>query len=83
MPDTDDIRAPIRKFLERHIEARVGDADDIFGLGHVDSLFAIQLVLFLERTFGIRVENRDLDLGNFRSVEAMASFVGRKRGFAG
>lgn len=77
-----DPRSAIRAFLRRFIAQPINDGDDIFNLGHVDSLFAIQLVLFLEREFAIRVENRDLDLDNFRSVEMMAAFVGKKRGVA-
>ncbi|HPA17032.1 MAG TPA: acyl carrier protein [Verrucomicrobiae bacterium] len=77
-----DPRSAIRAFLRRFIAQPIGDGDDIFNLGHVDSLFAIQLVLFLEREFAIKVENRDLDLDNFRSVEMMAAFIGKKRGVA-
>ncbi len=79
MPPADP-RASMRDFVQRHIDVPIDDGDDVFGLGHVDSLFAIQLVLFIERSFGIKVENRDLDLNNFRSVNAMAAFVEKKRG---
>ena len=58
--------------------AEVGDSDDIFALGLVNSLFALQLVNFIEREFELEVEGEDLHLDNFRSVHAMASFVDRK-----
>lgn len=54
------------------------DGDDIFELGLVNSLFALQLVNFLEHAFGIAVENEDLELDNFRSIRAMSGLVQRK-----
>ncbi len=75
-----DPRPVIRAFLERFIGEPIRDADDIFAAGHVDSLFAIQLVLLIEREFSMRVESRDLELDNFRSVDAMATFVLGKLG---
>lgn len=74
-----DRREQIRDFLGDFIrEDDLDDGDDFFELGFVDSMFAMQLVLFVEKTFGIDVENEDLDLDNFRSVEAIDAFVGRK-----
>jgi acyl carrier protein len=39
----------------------------------------MQLVNFVETAFGITVENEDLDLENFRTIEAIATLVERKR----
>lgn len=73
----------VRSFLSRHIRGReVQDQDDIFGLGFVNSLFAMQLVTFVESQFQIRVDNEDLDINNFRSVDAIVGFVARKTGGA-
>jgi len=69
----------IRTFLARHVRAeKMGDEDDIFAAGWVNSLFAMQLVLFLEKEFAIAIENQDLERANFRSVRAMADLVARK-----
>lgn len=75
-----DPRQIVRMFLARFIGGRLDDGDDIFQSGHVDSLFAIQLVLLVERDFGIKVANRDLELANFRSVDAIVAFIESKRG---
>jgi acyl carrier protein len=48
-------------------------------MGFVNSLFAMQLVLFVEKEFDVRVENDDLDLENFRSANAIVRFVERKQ----
>ena len=55
-------------------------ATDIFESGAVSSLFAMELVTFLEGTFAITVESEDLELDNFRTVERMAELVARKTG---
>ena len=43
------------------------------------TLFAVQLIAYLEQEFGIKVGNKDLDINNFHSVNKMVSFVERKR----
>lgn len=54
------------------------DDEDIFSLGFVNSLFAIQLVHFVEEAFQISIGNEDLELDNFRSLNALADLVERK-----
>jgi len=46
----------------------VGDKEDIFERGLVNSLFAMQLVMFVEREFAIVVERQDLDIRHFCSI---------------
>ncbi len=73
-------REQIRQFLTSHFSASdLADHTDIFAAGYVNSLFGLQLVLFIERTFDLSVVNEDLDLSNFRSVDALTAFVGRKQ----
>lgn len=75
-----DTRTRIRDFLSRHIRDRfIGDDEDIFATGYVNSLFTMQLVLFVEQEFGLEVEDEDLERANFRSVNALTDFVTRKR----
>jgi methoxymalonate biosynthesis acyl carrier protein len=44
----------------------------------VNSLFAVQLVAFVENSLGVKVEDIDLDLANFNSVNAICGFVKQK-----
>lgn len=76
--NTDDIREEIVSFLDQFISVEVNDDDDLFAAGLVNSLFAMQLVLFVEKKFSIKVENQDLDIANFRSVNTITQFVQRK-----
>lgn len=71
----------IREFLSRYIRNQdLQDDTDIFASGFVTSLFAMQIVLFLEGEFGITLDSDDLRLDNFRSIDALATLVARKNG---
>lgn len=79
----DETRPKITEFLSRFFKNHDLQPDeDIFALGFVNSLLAMQLVAFVEKEFGIAVEDADLDLDNFRTVNAIAGLVERKRGGA-
>ncbi len=54
------------------------DDEDIFALGFVSSLFAMQLVEFVEHEFTIVIESEDLEWENFRSITSIARLVERK-----
>jgi methoxymalonate biosynthesis acyl carrier protein len=78
-----DVQARIKTFLSRFFRQHDLQPDeDIFALGFVNSLLAMQLVNFVEKEFGITVEDEDLDLANFRSLAAMDALVERKRAVA-
>jgi methoxymalonate biosynthesis acyl carrier protein len=78
-----DTKQKIREFVTRFVKGHdLGDGDDIFATGFVNSMFAMQLVQFVETTFGITVESDDLDIDNFRSVDAIAALVERKQAAA-
>lgn len=70
-----DVRTRIRRYLDQAIAGEFQDDDDIFVLGVVDSLFALQLVTFVESEFSITVERDDLDIDNFCSVASLTHFV--------
>lgn len=77
---SNDDRTILKSFLASYLQGPpLADDEDIFASGVVNSLFAMQLVLFVEREFGIAVENDDLELDNFRTIEALVRFIARKR----
>jgi acyl carrier protein len=79
----DQTQLKIKEFLSRFFKSHDLQADeDIFALGFVNSLLAMQLVAFVEKEFAIQVEDADLDLDNFRSINAISSLIARKRGVA-
>ncbi|HEX2211250.1 MAG TPA: phosphopantetheine-binding protein [Longimicrobium sp.] len=78
-----DNKQQIREFVSRFVRGHeLADDEDIFATGFVNSMFAMQLVNFVEQTFGITVESDDLEIDNFRSIDAIAALVERKQGAA-
>ncbi len=76
---TETIKSEVRGFLAkqfRNYELR--DDEDIFSLGFVNSLFAMKLVMFVEKTFDITIEDQDLEIDNFRTIDAISTLVGNK-----
>jgi acyl carrier protein len=73
------MRTSIRNFLSEHITSYdLQDDDDFFALGLANSLFAMQLVLFVEQEFDITIDGDDLNLDNFRTINAITDLVKRK-----
>ena len=76
-----DIKETVRQFIFSSIRVPdLGDDDNLFESGIVNSLFAVQLMTFVEKTFGIEVQSEDLDIENFKSLKATTNFVIRKNG---
>jgi methoxymalonate biosynthesis acyl carrier protein len=73
------MRTSIRNFLSEHITSYdLQDDDDFFALGLANSLFAMQLVLFVEQEFDISIDGDDLNLDNFKTINAITDLVKRK-----
>jgi methoxymalonate biosynthesis acyl carrier protein len=76
---TDNEIGQIRQFVSRHADgAALDDDQDLFDDGYVNSLFVVQLVMWIERTFDVQIERGDLDFVNFRTISAIASLVAHK-----
>ena len=78
--DEKPVREKIRAFILASIHLpNLADGDNLFESGIVNSLFAVQLMTFIEKTFALEVTMDDLDIANFKSIEAAAGFVVRKK----
>jgi len=76
---TNNVKETVRNFINNSINiGSLGDDEDLFESGIVNSLFAVQLTTFVERNFGIEIGMEDLDVENFKSVSATAAFIERK-----
>lgn len=78
-----DTTREITEFLTAALRRPVGPEDDYFALGLADSLFALELVTFVESRFALTVEVEDLDLDSFRTAERVSRFVRSKTGAPG
>lgn len=77
-PAAGEVSSELTAFLTAGARQHVGPDDDYFALGLVNSLFALELVTFVERRFGLEVGVEDLDLDHFRTVSRLTDFVLRK-----
>lgn len=74
------VRETVTNFLLGSISiANLNGDDHLFESGIVNSLFAVQLMTFLEKNFAIEIGMDDLDIENFKSVNATTAFVMRKK----
>ncbi|MEK4367061.1 MULTISPECIES: acyl carrier protein [Paenibacillus] len=72
-------KVKVKTFLSRFYRKReIEDDEDIFELGFANSLFAMQMVMFLEKEFNIRIETQDMDLSNFRTLNKINELIERK-----
>ena len=75
------IKETVRRFILSSIDfTYLDDDDNLFESGIVNSLFAVQLMTFIEKTFSIEVGMDDLDIENFKSLNATTAFVLKKNG---
>lgn len=73
-----EARSQLRDFAGRRFpDGRLADDQDIFDSGYVNSLFAMELVMFIEQLVDDRIPNDELRLDNFRTVDTMIALIGR------
>jgi acyl carrier protein len=83
MNSNTEYRKQIREFLSRDI-LFCGDVfphdDDtsLIGEGIVDSMGVVEVVMFVQSTFGITVDPQEVTRENFDSVSKLARYVGGK-----
>ena len=81
MTDEKRIKETVRSFILSSITIpELDDDDNLFESGLANSLFAVQLMTFIEKAFAIEVAMEDLDIENFKSLNAMTALVLRKTG---
>jgi acyl carrier protein len=75
----EDLLTHVRGFVTTSLgDASLPDDGDIFGTGLANSLFVVQIVVWVERTFDVTVGPGDLEISNFSSIAALTSFLDRK-----
>lgn len=72
----------VLSFLAAALGTEVGPDDDYFASGLADSLFALELVTFVEHRFRLTVEVEDLSIDNFRTAARIMAFAQAQGGAA-
>lgn len=69
----------IKNFLARYVNIdEINEDTNLYEEGLVNSLFAMQLIMFLEDQFQIRVQNDEIQLKNFATWRSIVQFVQNK-----
>ncbi len=75
-----EIKPKIRDFLSIYVgDGPWLDDEELVANSQLNSLFVMQLVIFLEEEFAIQLENDDLVLDNFETINNLAELVERKQ----
>lgn len=78
-----DTRTAIRALLARlGTGAPFTDTDDVFDRGIVKSINLIELIGFLEDSYGLLIDQRDVFEGHLRSVDRLVALVEARDGGA-
>ncbi|MED5620652.1 acyl carrier protein [Ideonella sp. BN130291] len=82
-----DIKAQVRAFIQDNFlmgakRASYADGDSFMAHHLVDSTGFLELVMFLEETFGFTVEDEEMVPENLDSLDNIGAYVARKTGLA-
>ena len=79
-----ELKKQVRSFIEQNflIESttELGDADSLLELQIVDSTGFLELIHFIEDTYGFKVADEEMVPENLETIDNIAQFVQRKRG---
>ena len=74
-----EVKSTIRKFIEKVTRKQeISDDEDIFEGGIINSLLTIQLLMFIEKKFQITIDNSDISLENFSTLNRIEKFIQSK-----
>jgi acyl carrier protein len=82
---SDALKAELKQAIVRGLRlplspSEIGDDVSLFGDGlGLDSIDVLELVLELERSFGVQIRDEQTGMEVLRSVNTMAAFVMRER----
>jgi len=84
MSDVNALRERVAAIFSSALHLDVPSFDtDLFDTGVLDSLAFVELLLQLEREFGVTTSVDDLDAATFKSIACIADFVQARGGSTG
>jgi len=80
--DTENIPQQVRSFILQNYlfgkDYRLEDSDSFLDSGIIDSIGVLELVAFLQATYGITVDDEELIPQNLDSINAISAYLHRK-----
>jgi acyl carrier protein len=78
-----DIKEQVRTFVTSNFyvadPTTLKDNASLLDLGIIDSTGVLEVIFFIEETFGITVEDSEMLPENLDSIERIANFIARKK----
>ncbi|WGH74231.1 acyl carrier protein [Tenacibaculum tangerinum] len=72
----ENIKVKIRERIKPILQGNeIDDDENFFELGLVHSLFAMQIILFIEKEYKIELDPEEVSLENLSSVNAIAEII--------
>jgi acyl carrier protein len=80
----ENIKDQVRTFVTSNFyvadPTALKDEASLLDQGIIDSTGVLEVIFFVEETFGIKVEDSEMLPDNLDSIERIANFVSRKKG---
>jgi len=70
-----NIATGLQEFLQARTKQSWAPDEDLFASGAVSSLLALELVVHLEKAYGVEVDGEHLSLDNFRTINRIEQLV--------
>lgn len=71
-----NVKETIRDYISRvAFDSNFKDDDNLFELGVVHSLFAVQLILFIEKEFDIELDEDEINFDNIKSINDIVALI--------
>jgi len=79
-----DIKADVRGFIENNFmmgrdTKELTDSGSLLEMNIIDSTGVLELVSFIEETYGITIEDDELIPENLDTIDRIVNFINRKR----
>jgi acyl carrier protein len=78
-----DIKAQVRTFVTSNFyvadPSTLEDSASLLDKGIIDSTGVLEVIFFIEETFGITVEDSEMLPDNLDSIERISNFIARKK----
>ena len=76
----EDLATEVQAWLREKLLAVIESQEmDLLAAGILDSLALVQLLLYLEQHFGLKIVMEQLDIEDLRSVRSIARLVAREK----
>jgi len=80
MSQTNFLQSRLLKLMEQVLHLTIPSIEtDLFETGALDSLVFIDLLMLLERDFGLSIDMAAIELEDFKSVDSITTFVNQQQ----